>query len=76
MSGGGCWYVRGERNSSRGGLGSLGGRLLDSRLLSSEKRRIRDGKQQQWRRMSKGYLDLGRLMVVVFSDGISNFALR
>jgi hypothetical protein len=26
-------------------------------------------------KMSKGYLDLGRLIVAVFSDGISNSAL-
>jgi hypothetical protein len=43
---GGSWRIRGERDSGRGGLGLLGGRLLDSRLLSSEKKGIRDGKQQ------------------------------
>jgi hypothetical protein len=32
------WCIRGERDSRRGGLGSLGGWLLDSRLLSSKEK--------------------------------------
>jgi hypothetical protein len=77
MNRGGNWCIRGLRNGSRRGLGSLGWRFLDSRFLPSEQKGISNEiNNNEEKRQEQGYLDFGRLIVAVFSDGVSSSALR
>jgi hypothetical protein len=76
MSRGGNWCIRDLRNGGRGRLGTLGWRLFGGGLLPSEQKRISNEITTMKKETIKDYLDFGRLIVAVFSDGISSFALH
>jgi hypothetical protein len=76
MNRGGNWCIRGLRNGGRGGLGTLGWRFFGGGFLSSEQKRISNEVTTMKKETVKDYLDFGRLMVAVFSDGVSSSALR
>jgi hypothetical protein len=54
----------------------LGWRFFGGGFLSSEQKRINNEVTTMKKEIVKGYLDFGRLMVAVFSDGVSSSALR
>jgi hypothetical protein len=68
---------QGLRNGSGRGLGTLGWLLLDVRFLPSEQKAIsNEVNNNEEKTQKQGYLDFGRLIVAVFSDGVSSSALR
>jgi hypothetical protein len=74
---GGNRCIRGLRNGGRRGLGSLGWRFLDSRLLFFKQKGISNEiDNNEEKRQKQGYLDFGRLIVAVFSNGVSSSALQ
>jgi hypothetical protein len=74
---GGNWCIRGLRNGSGRELGTLGWRFLDSRFLPSEQKGISNEiDNNEEKKQKQDYLDFGRLIVAVFSDGVSSSALR
>jgi hypothetical protein len=65
----------GLQNSGGRGLGTLGWRFLDGRFLPSKQREISNEIKMK-KETIEDYLDFGRLIVAVFSDGVSSSALR